>query len=88
MLLSVWKFGTASGFYTQTKFGMEGLFLCCPAPRHGGSEILAVVKKKVTKHGVVLESWAEGLRGFAQPGLLSTKGLGILYQSFFCGITE
>lgn len=45
MLLSVWKFGTASGFYTQTKFGMEDLFLCCPAPRHGGSEILAVVKK-------------------------------------------
>lgn len=82
MLLSVWKFGTASGFYTQTKFGMEDLFLCCPAPRHGGSEILAVVTK-VTKHGVVLESWAEGLRGFAQPGLLSTKGLGILDQSFF-----
>lgn len=75
MLLSVWKFGTASGFYTQTKFGMEGLFLWRPVPRHGGSEILAVVKK-VTKHGVVLESWAEGFEGLCSVWACQHKGVG------------
>ena len=60
---------------------MEGLVLHCPAPRGGGSEILAAARagvKKVRKSGVVLESWAEGLRGCAQPGLPSRKVSGIL----------
>lgn len=68
-------------FKHKKKVGMEGLFLYCPAPRGSGSEILAAARagvKKIRKHGVVLESWAEGLRGCAQPELPSRKASGIL----------